>query len=205
VEIYEKDLIILMESGERIKEAFLKCAEKSLVFPFIPFRDLKIDEIFKSGWIKKTCFGFPSSHFISGFEIITKSFGRIKYGGKIYKTNTGFYITNIFFGSKESETLKIINLKTELQDFSIEKLYIKLLPRALVYVRKKEKEKNNNEEKEEMERKDTVMIKKGSDIFFIYDHYYEQEDFYFEMKFELPQDYQKLLEFISEGEITPWR
>jgi len=56
-----------------------------------------------------------------------------------------------------------------------------------------------------MERKDTVMIKKGSDIFFIYDHYYEQEDFYFEMKFELPQDYQKLLEFISEGEITPWR
>jgi len=78
VEIYEKDLIILMESGERIKEAFLKCAEKSLVFPFIPFRDLKIDEIFKSGWIKKTCFGFPFSHFIGGFEIITKVFRKNK-------------------------------------------------------------------------------------------------------------------------------
>ncbi len=192
--------MICLKGSDYISEAFMESAKKGLVFPFLPYADIKISDLFRIGWIKEKIFGFFSFHFISGFEIKTEKFGKIKYGGKIYKTNTGFNIINIFFGRAENESNKNEKLiDQENSDFSLEKVYIKLLPYSSLFIRKKEINDISLNDIRNLE----VMARKEEDgfFFFFYDSYPEIENYADAERFELPKDYQKIIDILPRKKI----
>jgi hypothetical protein len=203
MEIYREDLTICLKGNDYIKEAFIESAEKGLVFPFIPFADMKISDAFKIGWIKEKVFGFYSYHFISGFEIKTGKFGKIRYGGKIYKTNTGFNIINVFFGNtKKNENTKNEKLiDEEIQDFSVEEVYIKLLPYSSLLIRKKRMKDINLNDIKSLEVITRKQDEENDLFFFFYDSSPEIEDYADVERFELPKDYQKILDILPRKKI----
>lgn len=218
MEIYSEDFIICLKGSDYINEAFIESAKKGLVFPFLPFADMKISDAFRIGWIKEKIFGFYSFHFISGFEIKTEKFGKIRYGGKIYKTNTGLNIINIFFGKTEGKIEGKIEGKTEnegtenekiideeISDFSLEKVYIKLLPYSSLFIRKKKMNDINLNDIKNLEvlaRKEEEEEEEENDFFFFfYDSSPEIENYADAERFELPKDYHKILDILPRKKI----
>jgi hypothetical protein len=89
----------------------------------------------------------------------------------------------------------------EIQDFSVEEVYIKLLPYSSLLIRKKRMKDINLNDIKSLE----VITRKEDEendlFFFFYDSSPEIEDYADVERFELPKDYQKILDILPRKKI----
>ncbi len=126
MKIFHEDFVVEIDADEKIKDVFQKCISEGFVLPIIPVFDVSFRKAFEMDIFPDRIFGFPQEHFICGFEMLWEG-RRIKYGGKIYKTNTGLNITPMIFSSG-----------------TLIKILVRLLPRAkiIIYELKEDEDKD---------------------------------------------------------------
>jgi hypothetical protein len=213
VDFFADDFSLALGEDDKIKDAFLLSSENGFVFPFIPFFDVNLREFFSLNGFKDRSFGFPPEHFIGGIEIYGH-YGKINYGGKIYKTNTGINILPLFFGSDIKRTFYLqgerglyVSSESFFSDifsligyFKIERVFINLMKRGRVFVC----EKGENILSSNLNfllKLPFLIIKKYRRIFFFFDFEEDFDNFFalFGGEFlilELPRDSHRLIDFL---------
>lgn len=191
MELFKQDFLIELEEKDDLKEAFLLCAENKLVLPFIPIFQSDCKNFFTFSFFTEEIFDLPSSHYIAGFEILLKG-KKIKYGGKVHITNTGLNLKSIFFSFGLRKILGKQNpIDISENDFTIKKIFIKLISKSyIIYGESKPEKLREIEEKIKVYPK--YIFKTRDDLFFIIPSRYK----IYEKYLTLPEDFLIILEKI---------
>lgn len=140
MEILKKDLCLVAHGKEKVKDVFSECSKNGFVFPFLPIFDEDVETLFTTSFFLSRSFGASPSDLIQGFEIELDDGKIIKQGGRMKKTNTGYNLIPIFFGSEKKKFTSSRSPITPPPKFRVKKVYFKLITKGKVVMRKELKE-----------------------------------------------------------------
>lgn len=214
MDLFADDFSLALQESDKIKDAFLFSSENGFVFPFIPFFDITFREFFSLNGFKDRFFGFPPEHFMGRIEIYNH-YGKLNYGGRIYKTNTGINILPLFFGSdikKAVYTLEERSTHTSSEDFfsdifslvgsfKIDRVFINLMKKCQVFICEQKVKNILSSHLDFLLKLSCLIISKNGRLFCFFDF---KEDFdkvidLFGGEFlilELPRDSRRLIDFL---------
>ncbi len=216
MEILKKDLCLVAYGREKVKDVFSECSKNGFVFPFLPIFDEDVETLFTTSFFLSRSFGASPSDLIQGFEIELDDGRTIKQGGRIKKTNTGYNLIPIFFGSEKRKFVSSRNPITPPPKFRVKKVYFKLITKGKVV---REKVVINEHKKEMIERiihslheSEVILIRKKKkdkeeekEICFLRTEVsllkFEEKEREKEKSIFLPDAYSDIYEFLPAGRL----